>query len=362
MLRTDTLNITPEFLNAISAIDEFKGSWLALGNLAPERLSRLQHIATIESIGSSTRIEGSHLTDRQVETLLGNVRIQSFATRDEQEVAGYAGVMELIFDSWSHMPMTEGTIRQLHRELLRFSSKDDWHRGAYKQSANSVVAFNDMGQQVGVVFQTAEPVDTPRLMDELLTWTNQELAAKRLHSLIVIGIFVVVFLEIHPFQDGNGRLSRILTTLLLMQAGYAFVPYSSFESVVERSKQRYYRALRQTQPTIRGEHPDWQPWLTFFLDALLALVRQLRVKVEREHLLTAALSPLGAQVVEYLEEHGRASIGDLLLVTGSNRNTLKLQLRKLVESRHIAQRGTGRGTWYEPGTSLGVVRDSPNSA
>jgi Fic family protein len=185
-------------------------------------------------------------------------------------------------------------------------------------------------------------------MGELVPWTNQEIAVKRLHPLIVIGIFVVVFLEIHPFQDGNGRLSRILTTLLLLQAGYAFVPYSSLESVIERHKQGYYRALRQTQPTIRSDRPDWQPWLSFFFDAMYTLVRHLRTKVEREHLLAAALSPLGAQVVEYLEEHGRASIGDLILVTGSNRNTLKLQLRKLVESRQIAQRGSGRGTWYGP--------------
>jgi Fic family protein len=346
MLRTDTLIITPEFLNSIAAIDEFKGAWIALGNLAPERLSRLQRVATIESIGSSTRIEGSRLSDREVEHLLGRIHIRSFATRDEQEVAGYAEVMDLVFESWTSMPLTEGTVRQLHRKLLRYSSKDDWHRGRYKTASNSVAAFDGEGRQVGIVFETAEPFETPRLMGELTGWTNEQLAAQHLHPLIVIGIFVVVFLEIHPFQDGNGRLSRVLTTLLLLQAGYAYVPYSSLESVVEQSKQGYYRALRQTQPTIRTEHPNWQPWLSYFLNAIHTQVKRLRVKAEHEHVLSRKLSALGTQIVDYLHHHERASIGDLVQVTGANRNTIKLQLRKLVESHLVVQHGTGRGTWY----------------
>ena len=346
MLRTDTLIITPEFLNRIAAIDEFKGAWIALGNLAPERLSRLQRVATIESIGSSTRIEGSHLTDREVEHLPGRIHIRSFATRDEQEVAGYAEIMDLMFERWTSMPLTEGTVRQLHRELLRYSTKDDWHRGGYKTASNSVAAFDGEGRQVGIVFETAEPFETPRLMEELIGWTNEQLAAQRLHPLIVIGIFVVVFLEIHPFQDGTGRLSRILTTLLLLQAGYAYVPYSSLESVIEHSKQRYYRALRQTQPTIRTDRPDWQPWLSYFLDALHTQVTRLRVKAEREHMLSRNLSALETQIIDHLQQHGRASIGELVQVTGANRNTLKLQLRKLVEAHLVTQNGAGRGTWY----------------
>ena len=353
MLRSDTLIITPEFLNTIAAIDEFKGAWQALGNLAPERLSRLQYVATIESIGSSTRIEGSRLTDRDVEHLLGKIRISSFATRDEQEVAGYAEVMELVFASWADMPLTEGTIRQLHRELLRHSTKDNWHRGAYKTASNSVAAFDADGRQIGIVFETAEPFETPRLMGELIGWANQEFAAGRLHPLLVIGIFVVVFLEIHPFQDGNGRLSRVLTTLLLLQHGYAFVPYCSLESVVERHKQGYYLALRQAQSTIRSDHPDWQSWLSFFLEAVHTQVTRLQAKAEREHLLASSISPLGQQIVDHIHELGQASVAELVKVTGANRNTVKLQLGKLVEARHIARYGAGRGTRYRPGTPPG---------
>ncbi|MBU6152429.1 MAG: Fic family protein, partial [Chloroflexi bacterium] len=220
MLRSDALQITPEILSLIARIDEFKGAWRALGTLAPERLSALRRVATIESIGSSTRIEGSKLTDREVERLLSNLAIQSFDTRDEQEVAGYAELMDLVFSSWQDIPFNENHIKQLHQILLRHSEKDARHRGQYKTNSNSVAAFDESGTQIGIVFETATPFDTPRLMAELASWVNDEREKGHLHPLLIIAIFVVVFLEIHPFQDGNGRLSRVLTTLLLIQAGY----------------------------------------------------------------------------------------------------------------------------------------------
>ena len=219
MLRTDTLQITTEILSLIARIDEFKGAWRALGTLAPDRLSALRKVATIESIGSSTRIEGSKLTDREVEKLLSHLAIQSFETRDEQEVAGYAELMDLVFNSWRDIPFNENHIKQLHQNLLRHSAKDARHRGQYKTNSNSVAAFDENGVQIGIVFETASSFDTPRLMVELLTWVKNERNKAALHPLLIIAIFVVVFLEIHPFQDGNGRLSRVLTTLLLIQAG-----------------------------------------------------------------------------------------------------------------------------------------------
>ena len=265
MPRAESLKITPEVLSLIARIDEFKGAWRALGTLAPDRLSALRRVATIESIGSSTRIEGSKLSDREVEKLLSALEIKSFETRDEQEVAGYAELMDLVFSSWQDIPFNENHIKQLHQTLLRHSEKDERHRGQYKTNSNSVAAFDEHGTQIGIVFETASPFDTPRLMAELVAWVAQERDKAQLHPLLIISIFVVVFLEIHPFQDGNGRLSRVLTTLLLVQAGYAYVPYSSLESVIEINKEAYYLALRQTQGTIRTNAPNWQPWLEFFL-------------------------------------------------------------------------------------------------
>mgnify|MGYP006168329925 FL=1 len=199
MLRSDTLHITPEILSLIARIDEFKGAWRALGTLAPERLSALRRVATIESIGSSTRIEGSKLTDREVERLLSNLAIKSFDTRDEQEVAGYAELMDMVFSSWQEIPFNENHIKQLHQVLLTHSEKDARHRGQYKTHSNSVAAFDENGTQIGIVFETATPFDTPRLMTELVFWVNGEREKAHLHPLLIIAIFVVVFLEIHPF-------------------------------------------------------------------------------------------------------------------------------------------------------------------
>jgi len=347
MLRSDSLQITPEILKLIARIDEFKGAWRALGTLAPDRLSALRRVATIESIGSSTRIEGSQLTDREVERLLSNLAIQSFDTRDEQEVAGYAQLMDVVFSSWQDIPFNENHIKQLHQILLRHSEKDSRHRGQYKTHANSVAAFDENGTQIGIVFETATPFDTPRLMAELTSWVNDEREKGHLHPLLIIALFVVVFLEIHPFQDGNGRLSRVLTTLLLMQAGYAYVPYSSLESVIELNKEAYYLALRQTQGSIRTEAPDWQPWLIFFLRSLAEQVRRLEKKVEREKIVLAALPALSLQIVEFAREHGRVTIGGAMTLTGVSRNTLKQHFRQLVERGHLNQQGSGRGVWYE---------------
>lgn len=347
MIQTNTIKITTDILSLISKLDEFKGAWRALGTLAPDRLLALRRVATIESIGSSTRIEGSKLSDREVERLLSNLQINNFTSRDEQEVAGYAEVMELVFSSWQDITFTENHIKQLHQNLLVYSEKDAWHRGNYKTTSNSVAAFDETGAQIGIVFQTASPFDTPRLMTELVTWVQEERTAGHLHPLLIVALWVVVFLEIHPFQDGNGRLSRVLTTLLLLQAGYAYVPYSSLESVIEQSKEAYYLALRQTQGTIRTESPNWQPWLVFFLRSLSEQVKRLEKKVEREKLVLATLPELSLQIVEFAREHGRVTIGEAIKLTGASRNTLKQHFRSLIELGHLNQHGNGRGVWYD---------------
>lgn len=346
MIKSDAIKITPEILALIAELDEFKGAWRALGTLAPERLSALRRVATIESIGSSTRIEGSKLSNREVERLLANLDIKSFATRDEQEVAGYAEAMETIFSSWQDIPVTENHIKQLHRDLLIYSEKDARHRGSYKTLSNSVAAFDEDGKQIGIVFETATPFDTPRLMAELVAWFDAAYKEHNVHPLLAIGVFVVVFLAIHPFQDGNGRLSRILTTLVLLRAGYGYVPYSSLESVIEQSKEAYYLALRQTQGTIKKEKPDWQPWLLFFLRALRQQMQRLAKKVEREKLILSSLPELSVQILDQAREHGRVSIGDVVKITGASRNTLKEHFRFLTEKGYLAMHGKGRGVWY----------------
>ena len=211
---------------------------------------------------------------------------------------------------------------------------------------NHVEAFGPDGDSVGVVFETAPPFDTPRLMTELVEWTKANLETEELHPLINIAIFIVVFLEVHPFQDGNGRLSRTLTTLLLLQAGYAYVPYSSLESVIEQSKDTYYLGLRQTQGTIRTDAPNWQPWLIFFLRSLQQQKARLAKKIERERLILGDLPELSVQILELCRERGRVTVADAAKVTSANRNTIKDHLKALTRAGHIEKHGGGRGTWY----------------
>ncbi|NOY25648.1 MAG: Fic family protein [Oligoflexia bacterium] len=341
------LHITPEMLKLIAALDEFKGRWSALGNLTPERLTMLKRVATIESVASSTRIEGVELSNEQVDALLSGLQTTSFRTRDQQEVAGYADAIELVFEAWPYMLLTENHIKQLHGVTLKYSSKDERHRGKYKTVPNPVEAFNEHGQSLGVVFQTATPFDTPGMVQDLVDWTNGMLQEGEHHVLLVIACFVVRFLGIHPFQDGNGRLSRVLTTLLLLRAGYEYVPYSSLERVVEQDKEEYYRALRSAQGSLGGSEENLNVWLLYFLRCMDEQKRNLAAKIEREQMFEP-LSELSAAIVRLAKEHGRVTMSFLESATGGNRNTIKKHLRDLVESNLIERHGRGRGTWYQP--------------
>ncbi len=340
------LHITPEILSLIAEIDEFKGAWRALGRIAPDRLSSLRRVATIESIGSSTRIEGAKLSDREVERLLSNLRIGSFASRDEQEVAGYAEVMETIFSAFDAIPLNENHIRQLHRDLLAHSTKDERHRGNWKTLSNNVEAFDEDGRSLGIVFATASPFDTPGRMSELIAWQQAQEKDGKFHPLLIVAVFIVVFLEIHPFQDGNGRLSRALTTLLLLRAGYLYVSYSSLESVIEQNKEAYYLALRRTQGTIRTEEQAWNPWVEFFLRSLQRQKQRLERKIERERILLGDLPELSVAILELARERGRVTVMDVAKATGASRNTVKDHLRALTAQGHLTLHGAGRGTWY----------------
>lgn len=348
-MREPKLVLGPDLVKLVAEIDEFKGRWEALKTLSPERLSALRKVATIESIGSSTRIEGAKLSDAQVGTLLSDIAIKSFKTRDEQEVAGYSEAMDLVFEAFGEMRLTENHVRQLHHTLLRHSDKDQRHRGSYKTLPNHVVAFDSDGHEIGIVFETTTPFDTPREMEALIAWTRKTIEEEALHPLLVTAVFIVTFLAIHPFQDGNGRLSRVLTTLLLLRAGYAYVPYASLERVIEENKDFYYKALRRTQTTLKGNTPNWEPWIGFFLRCLKKQKDSLAVRLEHERAAQGdedEMSDVSRQVLKALRAQERLSIAQLASITGANRNTLKLRLRELVSSGRVRQHGKARATWY----------------
>jgi Fic family protein len=346
MIKFNKVEITPEILKIIAELDEFKGAWRFISHLKPDALSSLKKIATIESIGSSTRIEGSKLADREVEALLSGIYLNSFRSRDEQEVVGYALVCEEIFMSHDYISLTENYVKQLHAMLLKYSEKDERHRGEYKKISNSVEAFDASGKSLGVIFQTTAPFETPIQMDELIEWARQALEYKELHPLLVIGIFNVTFLAIHPFQDGNGRLSRLLTTLLLLKAGYSYVPYSSLESVIEDNKEGYYLSLRRTQKTLSKDYPEWTSWLTFFLRSLQKQKRVLESKIAVVNKELLELPELSAKIIELAHHRGRITITEILDETKANRNTIKKYLERLVIDTKLRRHGKGRGTWY----------------
>jgi Fic family protein len=345
IMDTPEFQILPEHLKLISEIDEFKGKWQMLRNLAPDQLSLLKRIATIESIGSSTRIEGAGLTDSEGERLLSGLNTTSFESRDEAEVAGYAEAMEMIFESYDEIQISENHIKQLHQVLLRFTSKDARHRGEYKKLPNHVKAFAANGRSLGIIFETAPPFDTPFRMKDLIQWFSEESQKGTLHPLLLMAIFIVHFLAIHPFQDGNGRLSRILTTLLLMRSGYSYVPFSSLERIVEENKDRYYLSLRRAQSTLYTNNSKLNDWLLFFLGCLRKQISVLDSKVKTERMI-AELPPLSQEIMKIIRQHGRARVRDIQIITAANRNTIKAHIKRLVERGELKKMGAGKGTWY----------------
>lgn len=348
MINTDSVEISHELLSFVAEIDKFQGAWQAHKSLAPERLDHLLRVATIESIGSSTRIEGSQMTDLEVEVFLGNLKVNKFETRDQQEVAGYAHVMNTVLHSWKYLEITENHIKQLHGDLLRFSDKDVRHRGEYKKNRNDVVASDSEGRVLRVVFETATPFETPERMRELVEWYSETKLDHSFHPLFAIAIFKVVFLAIHPFQDGNGRLSRILTILMMLQADYEYVPYASFESVIEANKRDYYKSLRETQATLKDPRPNWRPWLMYFFETLQRQKTKLIDKVEFEQKsLLEGLSPLALSTIDFAKVHGKVQTIDLVREYGAARSSIKYTFNTLIRKGLLEKHSAGRTTWYK---------------
>jgi len=346
MLNMKNIKITPQMLSQIAEIDEFKGSWSGFARLRPEQLKKLRKISTIESVGSSNRIEGNKLSDAEVEKLLSRIGKKSFKSRDEEEVAGYAKLMDLIFDDYSVIPLSENYIKQLHQILLQYTTKDESHRGEYKKLSNCVAAYDENGKEIGIIFETATPFDTPRFMEELVEWTRKNLNDPFLHSLIVIGIFIVHFLAIHPFQDGNGRLSRAITAMLLLKSGYAYTPYSSIESIIEASKDGYYRALRHTQKNIFSGDVDYEPWLSFFLTTLQKQKRHLEDKIKSMSKDDNKLSKNARAILDLFDNKSEWSISEIADALKLNINTASKTVKSLVESDYLTKHGSTKGSWY----------------
>jgi Fic family protein len=333
-----------ELLRLLGEIDEFKGHWRKLGEIRAERLASLRQVTTIESAGSSTRIEGAQLSDEEVARVLQGLRVDSFRERDEGEVRGYGELLQTIFDNFREIPLTENYIKQLHKILLGHVEKDAWHRGEYKKQGNPVEARYPDGR-VEVIFQTATPFDTPRLMAELVAASNEALDGNTAHPLVVVAGFTIAFLAIHPFQDGNGRLSRALTALMMLRAGYEYIPYASVERIVEENKTGYYHALRVSQHAMQTDPADFGVWLLFFLRVLQSQKRVLAGKLEIERSVVR-LKDIQVRVLELVERRARATTREVAVALSIDQRAARYHLGLLVDQGLLEAHGARRGRYY----------------
>lgn len=338
-------SIPPEIWYKITKIDEIKGRWIGGVNLSPLILGRLKKSVLVTSSGASTRIEGARLSDEEVEKLIQGVKIGKWKSRDIQEARGYYELLKNVFDSWKSLSFSESAIKHFHNEMLKYVSKDERHKGEYKKVENDVVMRDDKGNIIGVVFKTVPAYLTPKKMQELVDWTKKSLEEEKIHPLLAIGNFIIEFLHIHPFQDGNGRLSRILTNFLLLKEGYLYMPYISHEKIVEDSKNEYYIALRRSQKTFGKKEESIIVWLDFFLTILLKqseMAVELLVSEQVEKL----LSKKQLDVWNYILETTEAAPSEIVKKTGVARPTVNQALTKLLKLKKIEKIGFGRGTRY----------------
>jgi Fic family protein len=333
-------------IQLIGYIDGFKGKWNIAEKQENRYLKELRKIATIESIGSSTRIEGATLTDKEVKELLNDIKISKLKSRDEQEVIGYYEVLELIYDNYSDIKLSESYIKQLHQILLKYSNKDERHRGTYKFLSNKVIASYPTGEQ-STIFATTEPELVGGEMQKLVEWTNERLEQKNIHQLIVIGSFIYDFLSIHPFQDGNGRLSRLLTTLCLLQNNYTFIKYISFENHIEQNKKAYYEVLMSGQKNRGTDQERINQWLIFFLESLKTLTEKLGQKYDVFKSKGGYLNDRQRLIKEFITENQPLKVSDLVKqFPNIGLSTLKKDLQYLRGEQVLTMIGKGKGSVY----------------
>jgi Fic family protein len=349
MLNTDKIEISHEMLLLVGELDTFKGAWHRMRGIGLKPLTELRRAAGMESVSASVRMAGGQLADGRVERLLEVKGELDQPAGEELDPMGYAHALAAILHGWEAMPVTEERILRMHYAVMGFGRRAGKEAGEYKSWAKPLAATDAEGRSAGLTLQTADARKTPERMGELIAWLEREERAGKLHKLLLTGMFVARLLAIHPFQDGNGRMSRLLTTLMLLRFGYAYLPYSSLEAVLEKSGEDYPLTLRRTQMTLGGDAPDWEPWLMFFLRALREQKRRLAEKVREARKLQANQTELAAAILERVRKEGRVRMAEMLALTGAKRGTLRWHFRSLVREGRLTQHGTCKGTWYSAG-------------
>lgn len=338
-------SLEPHIVALLAEIDGIRGEFKSGLRMTPQAITSLRQSVLVTSAGASTRIEGAKLSDEEVEKIMRGLSVSKFADRDSQEVQGYLETLQNVFDSFQTLPLRESMIQSLHQQLLKYSTKDDTHRGGYKKKENTVGILGPDGKVAKIMFETTKAFLTPKEMQELVDWTSDAFEKSRFHPLLIIANFVIEFLKIHPFEDGNGRLSRVLTNLLLLRNGYQFVQYVSHEQIVERRKDEYYLALRKSQETFGTDKDTIAPWLNFFLSVIKEQAAKALTFLQEEKV-EDTLSPKQYEVWKYLTSVGETSRGDIVKATGIVDVTVRQAIDRLVELGKVKRVGRGRGTRY----------------
>lgn len=346
-------NESADVYGLIAKIDAIKGQWQIGKKLSPQLISRLMTSVLITSAGASTRIEGSRLSDQEVKALYENMRIKKFRTRDEQEVAGYLDLLKKIFDAYKKnksektgLRFSESLIKSFHKEILKYSEKDSRHKGDYKFGPNRVEAIDAQGKVVGVIFDPTPPHLVAKEMLELVEWMMESLKDKNKNHLLIIANFIFEFLAIHPFQDGNGRTSRVLSVVLLIDFGYSFIPFISHESLIESNKAEYYLALNESQKTWKKKRENILPWVLFFLNTILKQ-GELSLKLLTGENVEDFLSEKQLMVWQYALSVSTFQRGDVIEATKLNARTIEETIKKLLRMNKLKKLGEGKATRYE---------------
>lgn len=329
----------------LAEIDGIRGEFKSGLRMTPQAITNLKKSTLITSAGASIRIEGSRLNDKEVQKIMHGLALSKFADRDSQEVQGYLETLQNVFDSYQSLTLRESTIQSLHKELLKYSTKDKTQRGKYKKKENAIGVIEQDGQITKIIFKTTPAYLAPIEMQVLVEWTSEAFANNRFHPLLIIANFIIEFLKIHPFEDGNGRLSRVLTNLLLLRHGYQFIQYVSHEQLVEKRKEEYYVALRKSQESFKTDHDTIFPWLNFFLAVIKEQAVKALVYLEEEKV-EDTLSPKQYEVWHYISGVAEASPRDIMKATGVLMPTVRQALARLMALQKIKPIGRGRGTRY----------------
>lgn len=340
LIHTLKLDLGMKLLTDLSRIERFDASWATIEKREGASLKQLKSIATVRSVGASTRIEGSKMTNDEVAVLIEKLSNAKLEERDEQEVIGYFEALDTIAENYESISISESQIKNLHKILMRHGDKDAWHRGNYKQVSNAVEA-NLIDGTKQIVFRTTEPgLATQDAMIQLLEWYNSD---KETIPLVKAALFVYEFLSIHPFQDGNGRLSRLLGSLLLLKNGYSWIQYVSFEHEIESRKSAYYKVLLQTQRNRPGENVT--DWLTFFVSCLVNIQEQLLVKLE-EGKTEQHIPQREKRILFFIQNHAGSGSSEIARKLDMALPTVKKSLAELVLKGSITKEGRGKSTGY----------------